>query len=231
MAEGRVEDIYDRIKSMVVGFSIPPEQRINEVALARELGVSRTPLREALNRLVSERLIDFRPGTGFFCRQLTVQNIYDLYELRQIIEVATVRMACDRADGQLIASLRDKLMATGLETRGKTVSETCAQDEAFHIGIAKLTGNASLVGQLTRINEQIRFIRWVDMSARVKTTKGEHLKIMDALMKRDATKAAEVMTTHISRRMDQVVDAVKEGISNIYMAGSDELAARIIEDA
>ncbi len=231
MAEGRVEDIYDRIKSMVVGFLIPPEQRINEVALARELGVSRTPLREALNRLVSERLIDFRPGTGFFCRGLQVQNIYDLYELRQVIEIATVRMACARASDGGIAALKADLLEHGMETKDKTVRETCAQDEAFHIGIAQLTGNASLVSELRRINEQIRFIRWVDMSTRIKTTKGEHLQIMEAIAARDADVAAGVMTTHISRRMDQVVDAVKEGISSIYMAGAAELAGRIIEDA
>lgn len=231
MAEGRVEDIYEQIKSMVVGFSIPPEQRINEVGLARQLDVSRTPLREALNRLVSERLIDFRPGTGFFCRPLQVQNIYDLYELRQIIEVATVRMACARGSDADIAALKAALKAHGMDTQGKTVSEACALDEAFHISIAQLTGNASLVSQLIRINEQLRFIRWVDMSARVKTTKGEHRKIMRALIRRDADKAEQVMTTHISRRMDQVVDAVKEGISNIYMGGAAELATRMIEDA
>ncbi len=67
MSEGRVEALYNKLKDMAVDFRIRPGERINEVALARELDASRTPLREALNRLVAERLIDFNPGKGFFC--------------------------------------------------------------------------------------------------------------------------------------------------------------------
>ena len=73
MSDTRVEDIYGRLKAMVVGFGIRPGERLNEVALSRELGASRTPLREALNRLMAERLVEFRPGAGFFCRALEPQ--------------------------------------------------------------------------------------------------------------------------------------------------------------
>lgn len=230
MAEGRVEDIYTRIKRMAVTFEIRPGERINEVALSRALEVSRTPLREALNRLVAEQLVEFRPGTGFFCRALDPQSIYDLYELRQVLETAAVRLACARASDDGLAALRADLESTGLETTGRTVAELTERDEAFHTGIAALTGNTALLADLTSVNARIRFIRWIDMARRTPTTKGEHLKIMEALEARDATRAVEVMTAHISRRMDQVVDAVKEGYSSIYMTGPDELPGRRIED-
>ena len=93
MSEGRVEALYIRLKERAVNFEFRPGERINEGAIARELDASRTPLREALNRLVAERLIAFRPGQGFFCRALDSRTIFELYEMRAVIEVAAVRRA------------------------------------------------------------------------------------------------------------------------------------------
>ena len=85
MAGPRVDDIYEQVKAMAVSFRLRPGDRLNEVALSKELGVSRTPLREALNRLVAERLFDFRPGQGFFCRPLDAQSVFDLFELKAAV--------------------------------------------------------------------------------------------------------------------------------------------------
>ena len=75
---GRVESVYQTLREMAVDFRLKPGERINEVALARALGASRTPLREALNRLVSEGFLTFEPGRGFFCRKLMVKDVYEL---------------------------------------------------------------------------------------------------------------------------------------------------------
>lgn len=229
MSEGRVNDVYMRLKDMAVTFQVRPGERINEVALSREFQVSRTPLREALNRLVAEHLIEFRPGAGFFCRALDPKTIFELYELRSILEVSAVRIACERGTKERIAALRDQLFESGLKTANRTIAEVTEGDEAFHIEIAGIAGNDELVRQLSQINDRIRFIRWVDMASRVGTTKGEHVRILEALEARDADTAAAVMQSHIEKRMDQIVDAVKEGYSNIYMNGPEDLFGRIVE--
>ncbi len=226
MSEGRVEALYDQLKAMAVDFRFRPGERINEVALARELEASRTPLREALNRLVGERLIDFQPGKGFFCRHLDPDTAFALYELRRIIEEATVRLACERGESEAIVALKQGLYADGLAYVGKTVRELTAFDEAFHIGIAELSGNAEVVRQLRRINERIRYVRWVDMAARVTETKAEHTAIMRAIERRDGDGAVTVMRAHIAKRMDQIVAAVKESYSTIYMPGAETLFDR-----
>ena len=228
MSEGRVEALYNRLKEMTVNFGVRPGERLNEVALARELEASRTPLREALNRLAAERLIEFRPGKGFFCRDLDARSIYDLYELREAVECAAVRKACERATDEQIALLKEQLYATGLTYVGKTIREVTENDEAFHVGIADLSGNAEFVQQLRDINARIRFIRWVDMAARVLETKGEHRNIMQAIEARDADTAAALMRGHIVKRMDQIVSVVKEGYSSIYVSGPEELFERRI---
>ena len=150
MSEGRVEALYVRLKEMTVNFGVRPGEHLNEVALARALDASRTPLREALNRLVAERLIEFRPGKGFFCRDLDVRSIYDLYEVRQALECAAVRLACQRASDTAIAALKDALYANGLSWVGKTIREVTEADEAFHVAIAEASGNAEVARKRCR---------------------------------------------------------------------------------
>lgn len=226
MGEVRVETIYAELKKMAVNFRIRPGERINEAELAKELNASRTPLREALNRLVAERLISSQPGKGFFCRELDVKTIYELYELRATLEEAAIRRACERATDDEILVLKNNEYAAGLAHNGMTIGETTAADEAFHLAIARLGKNDENVRFLNLINERIRFIRWVDMSTRVKQTKTEHRFIMEALEARDAERAGELMRAHIVKRMDQIVTVVREGYSSIYVAGPEELFAR-----
>ncbi|MEM6825096.1 MAG: GntR family transcriptional regulator [Pseudomonadota bacterium] len=231
MGEGRVEDIYRALKDRAVSFALRPGDRINEGALARELGASRTPLREALNRLVAERLVEFKPGAGFFCRGLDARAVFELYELRRFIEVGAVQAAAERAADEDLETLWSVHHGVDGARAGLTVGRAVAEDEAFHLDIARLTGNAVLLAELTGVNERIRFIRWIDMAARVATTKGEHRAVIEALVARDPVTAAAIMSTHIERRMDQVLDAVRQGITSIYMDEAEALAARPLEEA
>ncbi|MGF0540194.1 GntR family transcriptional regulator [Agrobacterium sp. ES01] len=230
MSEGRVEALYAQLKEMTVNFRIRPGERLNEVALARELDASRTPLREALNRLVAEQLIDFQPGKGFFCRELDAQSIFELYEIRAVLEETAVRLLCERASDADISILRDNEYQDGLLYAGRTIGEASAADEAFHLAIARLSGNRELHRQLAQINERIRFIRWVDMAAAVTRTKGEHGRIMDAIQRRDMDAAVLLMRGHIVKRMDQIIASVREGYSNIYVAGPEELFERRLQN-
>ncbi|MFV2034404.1 MAG: GntR family transcriptional regulator [Halocynthiibacter sp.] len=85
MATSTVDRTTDRLRQMAANFEIKPDARIKEGEMALHLGVSRTPLREALNRLVAEGFLTFRSGQGFFCRSLTPERILDLYEARTAI--------------------------------------------------------------------------------------------------------------------------------------------------
>lgn len=226
MSEGLVGALYAELKEMAVNFRIRPGERVNEMALARELNASRTPLREALNRLVAEHLLEFQPGTGFFCRELDAQSIFDLYEIRAVLEETSVRLACERAREPELMSLKANEYADGLVYAGRTIGEATAADEAFHVAIARLSGNREIVRQLTHVNERIRFIRWVDMASSVVRTKSEHRLIMEALERRDADAAVLLMRGHVVKRMDQIIASVREGFSNIYVGGPEEVFER-----
>ncbi len=231
MSGGQVHDIYEKLKQLAVGYRLRPGDRLNEVALSKELGVSRTPLREALNRLVAENLFEFKPGQGFFCRALDAQSVFDLYECRRITEAAAVRLACERASDNALRALHDALHATGIETAGLTVAEACSRDEAFHMDIAKLSGNQVLETQLLRLNERIRYIRWISMtSSKLQKSKGEHIALADALVARDADQAEAIVVAHIAKRMDEVVEVVRHGIASIYMDENSDPSERVIDE-
>lgn len=230
MTEGRVETLYAAVKARAAAFEIRPGERINEVALARDLETSRTPLREALNRLVAERLIEFVPGQGFFCRSLDVEGIGQLYEVRRALESLSIRLACRRASDRALADLAAEFGDDEKKLRGKTVGELTARDEAFHLAIAALSGNDELVHQIRLLNERIRFIRWVDMGNRTQETKGEHREMIAALLRRDEARASEVMEGHILRRTDQIREAVRQGYSNLFVDGPAALSGRRVDE-
>lgn len=223
MPDGRVEALYCLLKEMAVNFKLKPGEKINEATLAKDLAASRTPLREALNRLVAERFFEFKSGKGFYCRELSATAVFELYETREILESAAVRLACARGSDLDIDNLKTMLENNGLDYEGKTVGETAALDEGFHLGIARLSENNELVRQIKHMNERIRFIRWIDLSTRGLKTKGAHTAILEAIQARDVDRAAELMRSHISVRMERVVAIVKEGYSNIYVEGVEGL--------
>ncbi|MCC1494816.1 GntR family transcriptional regulator [Cognatishimia sp. F0-27] len=229
MADGRVDDTYLKLKAQLLAYRLRPGDRLNETALAQALDVSRTPLREALNRLVSEDLVVFQPGAGFFARGLDARAVFDLYELRLVLECAACALACARASDAALAALAADLEARGLDVAGLTVGEACARDEAFHLGIAKASGNAALEAQLRRVGEQIRYIRWVSLSmGALRHSKDEHRAIMAALVARDAARADAVMRAHVGKRMDEVTGFVRQGISALYMDPDADLSGEVL---
>ncbi len=213
----RAESIYLRVKEMAIQFSFKPGEKINEASLALSLGASRTPLREALNRLVAEGFLVLIQGRGFFCRDLNPREMFELYQLRSILEGAAVRLACEQATEQEVLDLDRFLDDTGPDEGGRSGQDLVALDEYFHEQIMTLSRNAQMIGTLQNINARIRYFRWVDMDAKRHKTQGEHRAIVQALLARDADLAVEHMNAHISRRIDQITAAVKESFSRINL--------------
>jgi len=213
----RAESLYLAIKDMAIQFAFKPGERINEVDLAARLNASRTPLREALNRLAAEGFLVSRQGRGFFCRDLKPREMYELYQFRAILESSAVRLACELATEEEVSELVHFLDETGPDEDGRTAEELVALDEHFHQQVATLSRNMELCRTLDNINARIKYFRWVDMDSKRSVTQNEHRKIVDALMARDPDLAARRMNAHISRRLDQITAAIKESYSRIYL--------------
>lgn len=215
----RAESLYLAVKDMAIQFTFKPGERINEVGLAQQLGASRTPLREALNRLVAEGFLETKQDRGFFCRDLKPREMFELYQYRSVLEEAAVRLACEQASEQEVSDLVRFLEETGPEDGGRGSAELVALDEQFHHAVMALSRNAEMDRALQNINARIRYFRWVDMDSRRTETQSEHMAIVRALQARDTELAAGHMKSHIVRRLDQISAAIKESYYRIYMAG------------
>lgn len=212
-----VERAYAEIRQRAMTFALRPGQRINELQLARELEVSRTPLREALNRLTAEGLLTFSVNRGFSCRELDAKEIFDLYELRQELEAGVVRRVAERASAEELREVLAFLQETA-ELPDAGVDELVALDMKFHEWLAELSRNRQMLETLKSVNTRIYFVRWVDMTGtRRDLTQAEHRQVVEHLIAGEAEAAEAVMRRHITRRMDQIVEMLKRGYAYIYV--------------
>lgn len=212
------ERAYEQLKAMAVTYQLRPGERLAELDLAKRLKVSRTPIREALNRLVTEGFLTFTPNRGFQCRPLDAKEIFDLYEVRRSLESTAARLAVERASNDELADLERFIQRSRSVSEKTTVTELVRLDEEFHERVAVLSRNAEMLRILQNINARIRFCRWIDMeNGRRAATQNEHAAMLAALKARDGARAAEAMNSHIARRLDQIVDVIREGYARIYM--------------
>ncbi|MEJ6390172.1 GntR family transcriptional regulator [Gymnodinialimonas ulvae] len=223
MADNNVDRLTAHLRRMAADFEIRPEERIREGAMAKALSVSRTPLREALNRLVSEGYMTFTPGQGFFCRALTPEQILDLYEARAAVECEALRLASHRASAADIAAI-----AAQLDTIEPLYEETTDRltllnmDEDFHLALVRLSRNAELERMLVNINGRIRYVRMIGlkMTRQQGATTGRmkaHRAILDALRDGDLDAALTALRDHIAMRKEDAAQAVRNAFSQIYV--------------
>jgi DNA-binding GntR family transcriptional regulator len=222
---GRSADrVYKSLKAMAVTYQLRPGERLKEIELAQQLDVSRTPVREALNRLVTEGFLTSAPNKGFYCRSLNPKEIYDLYEYRCAIEIGIGRAACERATAEELRALAQFACDSRDEPGDVRALKFVGLDEQFHERLALLTHNDEYLRGLRNINSRIHFVRWIDMQTkRRQHTQSEHMQIVDALCARDSDRCADLLRRHIARRLDQVVDVIKAGFGEIYTRQSPHI--------
>ena len=210
--------IYNELRSMAISYEFRPGERLNEVILAKQLGVSRTPLREALNRLTAEGFLTFAVNLGFFRKPLEVKEIFDLFEFRLEIEVTAVRLALERATEDQLAEIESFLERSMRDIPERTSLELVGLDEEFHEKLTLLSGNSEMLHCLKNINGRIRYVRWVDMEGRRSETQAQHMEIVQKLLARDDDGAVRLMKDHIAHRMDQIIEKVERCYGRIYIS-------------
>ena len=211
-----VSEVHAQLKDMVILFKIKPGERVNEGELAERLGISRTPLREALHRLVAENMLTMVPNRGFYGRQLASQEVFDLYELRSAIEATAIRLAIQRASDDDIRAVRDAWLGVMRNLDVLTPHQVLLEDENFHVAVARLSGNQEIVKSLQTINARIHYFRWSDVEDKGDATGRDHLALINALLERDLAQCEQIIGSHISRRMDEIVRFVKSSLVRLY---------------
>ena len=222
-----VDRIYNNIRAMTTSFALKPEEKLNEQKLAGQLGVSRTPLREALNRLVSEGFLTIKSGRGFYCRSLSAAEILDLYQSREAIECKLVELACARASPIDLYDINNFLQSCKSDYHEQAKgSKLVGLDEQFHLKIANLSGNNELIRMLDNLNARVRFVRTIDLKERRIVTPGNHGQILDAMVEGDVDRAVSEMKNHILRSYEEASEAVRQAFMQIY-APKDQIDEKL----
>src|SRR5690606_38970510 len=133
----------EKLREMVISYEIKPGERLNEVALAERLGVSRTPVREALHFLARDGFLA-EAGRGYVRRPLNLKEMIDLYETREVLEVACLQLAAGRSSPQRLDALEAFLAESRAKSPDLPVTELVSLDETFHRMLAEMSGNHEL---------------------------------------------------------------------------------------
>lgn len=207
------ERVYARLRGSLAGGKLMSNSRLDEEALGRELGVSRTPIREAIGKLTKEGFVEYRPYQGNFVRSFSAAQVNDLYTVRQTLESLAVRLAVPRLSDADIRRLIDILREAEMALESGDMLAYSAADRHFHRAIAEYSGNETLLESLDRLSVQVQIIRTVanhDPGVAARTA-GERPRIVAALAARDAERAAALMAEHIDGVRQAVVMQLEQG--------------------
>lgn len=217
---------YQELKSWILMGEVPVGIRLREERIAERIGVSRTPVREAMLRLSAERFLERHVEGGFRVATPSSRMISELYEVRRALELFALRR-CEDSGAAYDQAVLGRLHAdwSSIDTDVDLPDpEFVLLDEEFHGDLAEAAGNHELAGELRRVNERIRPVRSHDFvtPGRISTTIQEHLAILAAVADRLEGKAALLLDRHIRESQEVVEKASLQALERMLSAGAGE---------
>jgi DNA-binding GntR family transcriptional regulator len=193
------EQVRDRLREDILAGRLEPGTELSEVALARDFGTSRGPLREALGRLASEGLVTITPRRGAVVTQLSRQEFIDAYQVRAALETLAVRLAVPLMSNAELAHLRELCELTARAARDGQVRLFFDTNNSFHEALVRGSRNQMLY-ELHRVlmGQMVPYLpRSLELRGNLSQSVEEHEAILEAIDARDADRAAELLAEHI----------------------------------
>lgn len=213
--------VHGRIQRMVLLGVFPTRERLAEERVAEMLGVSRTPVREAMARLHAERLLHRYADGGYFVAEPDLADLRDLYEVRVALELRGLVRALEgfaSPDLAVLEPLRDRWRRLEVDPPEPDPSFV-EVDESFHMTLSRATGNAVLADTLETVNARIRPVRMHDFFSadRVGVTISQHLGIVEAVLAGQVDVAVERMRVHVGGSMEVVERRAARAITQMIL--------------
>lgn len=195
------DEIYEIIKSKLMDSVVEPGGRLSIDGLARDLGVSPTPIREALARLESDGLVVKKPHHGYTAAPLIDAMAFEeLFRMRLLLEPASASWAAQVATGAQISAMADLIEAMRVPVSGndyESYKSFAAQDAAFHLAVATASGVTLMVETIERLRPHAQLYRLHYSAGIADDTVREHQRVLDAVARRDDAGAAQAMSAHL----------------------------------
>lgn len=203
--------VFNTLRQAILTGELKPGERLMEIHLANKLGVSRTPIREAIRKLELEGLVTMIPRRGAEVAQITEKSMSDVLEVRRAMDALCTELACERISEEDIETLRlacDKFAAA---VRTKDVRKSAQADVEFHDIILKATGNVRLVQLINNLSEQMYRYRfeYLKDSSRYDNLIEEHRVIYEGIKRRDKVAASEAAKLHIDNQKKAIIQQIR----------------------
>lgn len=204
--------VFNTLREAILRGDLEPGERLMELQLASKLGVSRTPIREAIRMLEQEGLAITIPRKGAIVAGMTEKDMQDVLEIREALEELSVQVACDKITEEEIEKLAEnkRLFEQSLET--KNIKRMAEADVAFHDVIYQATDNPKLVNMLNNLREQMyRYrVEYLKDEENYEELLKEHEAIYDGIVRRDKQAVTSMIRQHISNQVDAVKHIIRE---------------------
>lgn len=205
------DHVYAVLKQRILACALPPGERLVEKKLCDELRVSRTPLREALNRLSHEELVSFQPHAGYRVAGISLDGFRNLIELRTIVEPQAAALAAERATVADIQTLRAQATLQHDPSEERSFVQYCQANSRFHLLVVRCARNPMLENIVMSALDMYQRPTYLRIGRQMDPTNpsSKHHAIVDAIEKHDAETARTIMYQHIRGGGKRIMEALK----------------------
>ncbi len=204
--------VFNTLREAILRGDLVPGERLMELQLAAKLGVSRTPIREAIRMLEQEGLAITIPRKGAIVAGMTEKDMQDVLEIREALEELSVQVACDKITNEEIAKLRENMENFETSLKSGDLKRMAEADVEFHDVIYQATDNPKLINMLNNLREQMyRYrVEYLKNPSNHEQLLREHEAIYRGIMEKDKDAVTEMIRKHISNQVDVVKNIIRE---------------------
>ncbi len=227
------QEVADRLRERIFRHELAPGQWIDEQEVAEQLGISRTPVREALKALAAEGLVTLSPRRGSFVTQISDKDLDDIFAILVLLEGYAARLAAERigeAERVTLTELHERLEAA---YRAGDIDAFFDANQAFHREVQRLSDNPWLLATIDDLRQKIKLSRHQSLFSRGRLAQSlaEHRALLSALLQGDAERSDALMRDHLSHGRAAIRAALAAETTNAFATmGNDTLSTKTKEE-
>ena len=198
--------VFDKIRSDILNGKYKRGEELVESSIGKELGISRTPVREAIRQLELEGLVQLVPNKGAFVTGISEKDVRDIYLIRARLEGLAARMAAKNITPELLDAMEETVVLSEYHAKKEHYEQVCEMDSKFHKLLYKASGSRILEHTLTDFHQYVQRVRMASImkKGRMEKSNDEHDAILTAIREHDEEKAELVATRHISNTVENL---------------------------
>ena len=198
--------VFDKIRSDILNGKYKRGEELVESSIGKELGISRTPVREAIRQLELEGLVQLVPNKGAFVTGISEKDVRDIYLIRARLEGLAARMAAKNITPELLDAMEETVVLSEYHAKKEHYEQVCELDSKFHKLLYKASGSRILEHTLTDFHQYVQRVRMASImkKRRMEKSNDEHDAILTAIREHDEEKAELVATRHISNTVENL---------------------------